>query len=67
MSTALSSLRGRVRLPGLAPDRVYTVRPLPPGDRPAGPHHMELPEWMTERDVALTGRVLGEVGIQAPA
>jgi alpha-galactosidase len=66
MSTALSSLPGRVRLPGLVPDRVYSVRPLAPGDRPAGPYHMELPEWMDEGGVALTGRVLGEVGIQAP-
>jgi alpha-galactosidase len=66
MSTALSALPGRVRLPGLAPDTVYTVRPLPPGDQPAGPYRMETPEWMNERGIELTGRVLGEVGIQAP-
>ena len=54
---------GRVRLPGLDPDRVYRVAASGPGaalaDLPS------RPEWWAHGCEA-TGRVLGEVGVQAP-
>jgi alpha-galactosidase len=53
---------GRVPLPGLDPDRAYRVAVQPPGD---GPARTFTPAWATD-GVTLTGRVLGEVGIQAP-
>jgi alpha-galactosidase len=55
---------GRVRLPGLAPDAVYRVAPLPPGDRIEGPGRSPLPWWDT--GVELTGRALARAGVQAP-
>jgi alpha-galactosidase len=66
MATGISAPPGRVKLPGLAPDTVYTVRPLPPGDAPLGPGTVPPPDWVAAGDVTLPGRVLAEVGIQAP-
>jgi alpha-galactosidase len=59
---------GAVRLPGLADDRSYHVRPLAPGDVPDGTGHnwgVQLPWWKPE-GVTLPGRVLGTAGVQAP-
>ncbi|WP_199440203.1 alpha-galactosidase [Umezawaea beigongshangensis] len=59
---------GPVRLPGLLPGTSYRVRPQPPGDVPDGPAHAQglaLP-WWTPQGATLPGRVLGEVGVQAP-
>ncbi len=53
---------GRVPLPGLDPDASYRVSVLPPGDTALDPH---LPAW-AEHGVTLRGRVLEEVGVQAP-
>jgi alpha-galactosidase len=55
---------GRVRLPGLLPDRTYRVTPLAPADR--YPEAGQLPAWWST-GVTATGRVLGTVGIQIPA
>ena len=66
MATGISAPPGRVKLPGLAPDTVYTVRPLPPGDAPLGPGTIPPPDWVAAGEVTLPGRVLAEVGIQAP-
>lgn len=55
---------GRLRLPGLDPDQRYRVEPLPPGDRYA--IATQLPEWW-DGGLTLSGRVLGEVGVQLPA
>jgi alpha-galactosidase len=63
-ATTVWSPPGRVRLPGLDPDAVYQVTPLPPGDRIEGPGESELPWWST--GVRLSGRALAEVGLQAP-
>lgn len=52
---------GRVTLPGLDPDRAYHVSAQGPGGVP-GP---VAPAWVAD-GVTLTGRVLAEVGIQAP-
>ena len=54
---------GRVTLPGLDPDARYRVRAQAPGD-----HAVRVasgPAWAPD-GVVLTGRVLEEVGIQAP-
>ncbi len=64
--TSVHSPPGPVRLPGLRPEATYVVRPLPPGDVVRGPG-MTLPAWWTEAGVTLPGRVLGEMGLQAPA
>lgn len=55
---------GRVRLPGLEPERHYRLTPLPPADR--YPEAVQLPGWW-DGGVTLTGRVLGRVGVQIPA
>ncbi|WP_433363658.1 alpha-galactosidase [Actinoplanes sp. CA-142083] len=65
MTTGVWSPPGRVRLPGLDPDAVYRVEPLPPGDQPQGPTKAPPPWWTS--GVELTGRMLGAVGVQAPA
>lgn len=54
---------GRMPLPGLAPTLSYRVRSQPPGD-----HHPDTgrPQWMVQ-PVELPGRVLDQVGIEAPA
>jgi alpha-galactosidase len=56
---------GRVRLPGLAPGTTYRVELLPPGDRIEGPGQ-PAPPW-SAGGVALSGQVLAQVGVQAPA
>jgi len=55
---------GRVRLPGLDPDRRYRLAPLPPGDRYPGAD--QLPQWWAE-GVTMSGRALDTVGVQIPA
>ncbi len=65
VATSVQSPPGRVCLPGLAPDATYVVRPLPPGDVVRGPG-LTLPDWWTEQGVTLPGRLLLEVGVQAP-
>ena len=54
---------GRVKLPGLDPDVRYRVRAQAPGDDAV--RIASVPAWAHD-GVVLTGRVLGEVGIQAP-
>ncbi len=55
---------GRVRLPGLDPDRRYRLRPVPPADR--YPEAGQLPAWW-DVGVIATGRTLDRVGVQIPA
>jgi alpha-galactosidase len=64
VATSVHAPAGRVRLPGLDPDAVYRVAPLPPGDVAVGHSHVPLPWWST--GVELSGAVLGTVGVQAP-
>jgi alpha-galactosidase len=63
-ATGVWSPPGRVRLPGLDPEAVYRVEPLPPGDATEGPGGYALPWWRT--GLRLRGRALAEVGVQAP-
>jgi alpha-galactosidase len=51
----------RVALPGLDPDALYDVRPQAPGD--AVDH---APAWWAGEGVRLPGRLLSEVGLEAP-
>lgn len=55
----------RLRLPGLVPDRLYTVVEFAPGDPvPLG----QRPPWLTMPGaVVLPGRVLAEFGLEAPS
>ncbi len=54
---------GRVTLPGLDPDRRYTVRIIA-GNVDTGPGQSTLP-WAVQ-PITLTGRQLGTVGLRAP-
>ncbi|MEV6302301.1 alpha-galactosidase [Actinoplanes sp. NPDC051861] len=59
---------GTVALPGLDPDRLYHVRPQPPGDVADGnaaAWGAALP-WCTPQGVHLTGRALGSSGLRLP-
>jgi len=66
-ATSESLPTGRLTFPGLDPDATYHVRPQPPGDvvEGLGSHWLSLP-WWTPDGARLTGRVLAEVGLQAP-
>lgn len=63
VSTSVTYPPGRFTLPGLAPDRRYTVR-IVAGSVADGPGQSALP-W-AEQPIVLTGRQLGTVGLQAP-
>ena len=65
LATPLTSVPGRLRLPGLDPDRRYRVTAQPPGDRPAL-RQRRPPEWLAD-GVELPGRALAAVGLRAPA
>ena len=59
---------GTVTLPGLDPDRIYHVRPQPPGDVPDGnalAWGFPLP-WCTPEGVRATGRALSASGLRMP-
>jgi len=55
---------GRVRLPGLDPDRSYHLEPLPPAAM--YPEATQVPSWW-RTGTTLPGRVLRDVGVQIPA
>jgi alpha-galactosidase len=69
VATATSSQipTGRLPFPGLDPDGLYHVRPQAPGHVVDGIASgcLHLP-WWTPVGVRLPGRVLGDVGLQAP-
>ncbi|MFJ6677881.1 alpha-galactosidase [Microbacterium sp. NPDC091382] len=62
--TLISSPTGRVRLPGLTPDRVYRVQLVTPGGIVETPAQSPL-EW-AHHDTVLTGRQLAVVGLRPP-
>jgi alpha-galactosidase len=64
VATSVQSPAGRICLPGLAPDTSYHVGPLAPGDIIQGPAQSPLRWWTT--GTTLPGRVLAELGVQAP-
>jgi alpha-galactosidase len=63
VSTSVTYPPGRFTLPGLSPDRRYTVR-IAAGSVANGPGQSPLP-W-AEQPLTLTGRQLGTFGLQAP-
>jgi alpha-galactosidase len=63
VATSVHAPAGRVRLPGLDPDATYRVRPMEPAAAVEGGRG--APPWWAD-GVDLPGRVLGEVGVQAP-
>ncbi|GAA2016657.1 alpha-galactosidase [Pseudokineococcus marinus] len=65
LSTALTSVPGNVRLPGLRPDVLYRVSAQAPGDLPRV-RRRRLTPWLAE-GVVLPGSVLGAAGVRAPA
>jgi alpha-galactosidase len=65
-ATAVTSPPGRVRLPGLDPDRRYQVVPQPPGDHPVGIIDPLGVPWLNADGVTLSGQVLERVGLQSP-
>lgn len=69
LATGMSLVPPPLRVQGLDPHRLYTVRWLPIG-APAGPWRT-LPAWMTESaegdSHVMTGHELANVGLQPPA
>jgi alpha-galactosidase len=65
VATSIWSPPGLVRLPGLDPDADYRLTPLgPTADVPSSGGHAPPPWWAD--GILLPGRVLAEVGVQAP-
>ncbi|MGB4777718.1 alpha-galactosidase [Microbacterium sp.] len=62
--TLAASPSGRVRLPGLDPDRAYRVRLVTPGGIVQNPAQSPL-EWALH-DTVLTGRELAVTGVRPP-
>jgi len=54
------AILGRLRFPGLHPDRRYRISPLLVGDSPSG---LRPPLWWGSEGVVLSGRVLGGTGL----
>jgi alpha-galactosidase len=66
LGTSVTSPPGRVRLPGLDPEALYDLRPLPPGDAAGhGDATYPVPWWAD--GTRLTGRTLAAVGVQVPS
>jgi alpha-galactosidase len=64
LATSVQSPAGRIRLCGLDLDGAYRLTPLPPGHVLDGPAVSPLPWWGMQP--VLSGRILADVGIQAP-
>ena len=62
--TLVASPGGRIRLPGLDPDREYRVRLATPGGVVQHPAQSEL-AW-AHHDTVLSGRMLATVGVRPP-
>ena len=63
VATSVHAPAGRVLLPGLDPAATYRLAPLPPATTVE--HKRGAPPWWST-GVELPGRVLAEVGVQAP-
>jgi alpha-galactosidase len=62
--TLAASPSGRIRFPGLEPDRAYRVRVVTPGPRTYRPAQSEL-RW-AHHDTVLSGRQLAVAGLRPP-
>ncbi|MFC8304344.1 alpha-galactosidase [Specibacter sp. NPDC057265] len=66
LATPLTAIPGTIPLPGLDRDTVYEVTVQAPGGNPRRRSHTPAP-WTAEAPLRLTGRVLGQIGVQVPA
>ncbi|MFC7329705.1 alpha-galactosidase [Marinactinospora rubrisoli] len=65
LATSPAAYPGRVRLPGLDPERGYRVRPRwELGEPNFG--HVEPPAWLRSGETVLSGAALGRAGLQMP-
>ncbi|HEY8717788.1 alpha-galactosidase [Pengzhenrongella sp.] len=65
IATSVWSPPGRVRLPGLDPDADYRLAPLEPATAAPSLGGHAPPPWWAD-GIVLPGRVLSDVGVQAP-
>lgn len=65
LGAAGMAVPGRMRFPGLDPERRYRVRPLILGEPPRT-LQVAAPAWRQRGEVTLPGRVLTEVGLPVP-
>ncbi|WP_033440373.1 alpha-galactosidase [Saccharothrix sp. NRRL B-16314] len=64
LASGTTTAPGRVTLPGLPPDTRFTVRPVAPDGLPPSTALVQVP-WLAG-GACLSGRALGEVGVQIP-
>jgi len=67
LSTATAPRPAPLRISGLDPDRTYHVERIVIGGDPSPGKNKALPPWFGEGGVDVTGRLLGQVGLQLPA
>ncbi|GAA1611573.1 alpha-galactosidase [Kribbella sancticallisti] len=65
MATTAAGRPGRIRLPGLRPDVSYRIEPVELSAAALTRTAAGPPSWWTE-STAVSGRLLGEIGLQAP-
>jgi alpha-galactosidase len=65
LTTSALAVPEPARLPGLDPDRRYTVRPAHPAGPPEPAGHAP-PAWLAAGGIELPGRVLAAVGLPMP-
>jgi len=65
MATTPAGRPGRVRLPGLRPDVRYRIEPVGLSAAALTRTAAGPPSWWTE-PTTVSGRLLGEIGLQAP-
>jgi len=65
LATSAEAVPGRVRLPGLDPERRYRVAVVEPAGAPSTMARAE-PPWTDDKAAVLSGRVLAHVGVQPP-
>jgi alpha-galactosidase len=65
MATSAVARPGRIRIPGLSPDASYRVEPIELSGAALTRTTAGPPSWWT-RPTTMTGRLLGEIGLQAP-
>ncbi len=65
LTTSALAVPEPARLPGLDPDRRYTVRPAYPAGPPQPAGHAP-PQWLAAGAIELPGRVLAAIGLPMP-
>lgn len=65
LTTSATEVPCPARLPGLDPERSYSVTTVDPGGEPTT-KQIRPPEWTRGANFAASGRFLGEIGLQMP-